>query len=98
MLENDSFLLVSLIFLLVIIKNKSNTIFHGMHSLIDHRNDHEGILCSKLCHYGRFHLNFEHSMASFLWSIIGQTMKNCVRFIKWTGAIESYIEEIKNIS
>ena len=31
----------------IILKNKSNTIFHGLHNLIDHRND--ALKYSKLC-------------------------------------------------
>ena len=60
-------------------KKKSTTIFHGLHSVIDHRND--AMKCSKLCSE-TIHLSFEHFMTSFVRSIRVQTMKNCGRFVK----------------
>ena len=57
----------------VIVKNKSITIFHGLHyTLIDHRN--YAIKCSNLCVKplvcgSWIYLSLEHFMMSFLWSI-----------------------------
>ena len=63
----------------VIVKNKSTTIFCGLHSSQNVQNFAVKTLACGLW----IHLSFEHFMTSFLWSIRAETTKNCGRFVNY---------------